>query len=231
MIKSNKPISFVLKPIVLSIQIALAAGLSAASVSAFSKEISVKNYQIAAGDLSAAVNQFAIQSGVALSSDGARLNGMKTAGLKGAYSVEQGFQKLLENTPLQARKINQGYVLADKVSSPKTSPAASAAGSAQNSAAEYQNNQSSAARLDTIVVTASSGTDLAGESKNNYTVSRSSSATKLDLALKDTPQSITVITNKQIEEQALTDVNKLLESTPGVTVQNYGEPGAGRVSF
>lgn len=230
MIKSSKPISFVLKPIVLSIQIALAAGLSAASVSAFSKEISVKNYQIAAGDLSAAVNQFAIQSGVALSSDGARLNGMKTAGLKGVYSVEQGFQKLLENTPLQARKINQGYVLADKVSSPKTSPAASAAGSAQNSAAEYQNNQS-AARLDTIVVTASSGTDLAGESKNNYTVSRSSSATKLDLALKDTPQSITVITNKQIEEQALTDVNKLLESTPGVTVQNYGVPGAGRTSF
>ncbi len=105
MIKSNKPISFVLKPIVLSIQIALDAGLSAASVSAFSKEISVKNYQIAAGDLSAAVNQFAIQSGVALSSDGARLNGMKTAGLKGAYSVEQGFQKLLENTPLQAKKI------------------------------------------------------------------------------------------------------------------------------
>ncbi len=88
MIKSNKPISFVLKPIVLSIQIALAAGLSAASVSAFSKEISVKNYQIAAGDLSAAVNQFAIQSGVALSSDGARLSGMKTAGLKGAYSIE-----------------------------------------------------------------------------------------------------------------------------------------------
>lgn len=152
-------------------------------MSAFSKEISVKNYQIAAGDLSAAVNQFAIQSGVALSDDGARLNGMKTAGLKGAYSVEQGFQKLLENTPLQAKKINQGYVLADKVSGPKTSPAASAPVLAQNSA-EYQNNQSSAARLDTIVVTASSGTDLAGESKNNYTVSRSSSATKLDLALK-----------------------------------------------
>lgn len=230
MTKSNKPISFVLKPIVLSIHIALAAGLSAASVSAFSKEISVKNYQIAAGDLSAAVNQFAIQSGVALSSDNARLSGLRTAGLKGTYTVEQGFQKLLENTPLQAKKINQGYVLADKASSQKASPAASAAGSVHNSNAADNNNQS-AARLDTIVVTASSGTDLAGESKNNYTVSRSSSATKLDLALKDTPQSITVITNKQIEEQALTDVNKLLESTPGVTVQNYGVPGAGRTSF
>ena len=127
MTKSNKPISFVLKPIVLSIHIALAAGLSAASVSAFSKEISAKNYQIAAGDLSAAVNQFAIQSGVALSSDNARLSGLKTAGLKGTYTVEQGFQKLLENTPLQAKKINQGYVLADKVSGPKTSPAAAKA--------------------------------------------------------------------------------------------------------
>ncbi|AYA03392.1 TonB-dependent siderophore receptor [Acinetobacter sp. WCHAc010034] len=230
MTKSNKPISFVLKPIVLSIHIALAAGLSAASMSAFSKEISAKNYQIAAGDLSAAVNQFAIQSGVALSSDNARLSGLKTAGLKGTYTVEQGLQKLLENTPLQAKKINQGYVLADKASSQKASPAASTAGSVHNSNAA-DNNSQSAARLDTIVVTASSGTDLAGESKNNYTVSRSSSATKLDLALKDTPQSITVITNKQIEEQALTDVNKVLESTPGVTVQNYGVPGAGRTSF
>jgi len=65
----------------------------------------------------------------------------------------------------------------------------------------------------------------------NYTVRRSSSATKLDLTIKETPQSLTIVTQKQIEDQNLQQVGDILRFTPGVAVQEFGVPGAGRATF
>ncbi|MCT7635900.1 TonB-dependent receptor plug domain-containing protein [Aliarcobacter butzleri] len=61
----------------------------------------------------------------------------------------------------------------------------------------------------------------------SYTIKESSSATKLDLSLKETPQSITVITQQQIEDQNLQDVNDVLLQTPGVSVTQMGQKTSG----
>lgn len=62
-----------------------------------------------------------------------------------------------------------------------------------------------AANADTIVVTAG--------------LEQSSSATALALPVKDTPQSVTIIDRKRIEDFAITNVNDLLEQAVGVNVE------------
>ncbi len=64
-------------------------------------------------------------------------------------------------------------------------------------------------------------------SLNSYTVKETNSSTKLDLSLKETPQSISVITQKQIEDQNLQDINDVLLQTPGVTVTQMGQKTSG----
>lgn len=57
------------------------------------------------------------------------------------------------------------------------------------------------------------------ERTGQYSAPPSSSATGLTLTPRETPQSLSVITNQQIEDFRLDDVNSALESTPGVTVE------------
>lgn len=59
-----------------------------------------------------------------------------------------------------------------------------------------------------------------------YTEKKSRTATKLDLSLKETPQSVTVMTSQQIEDQNLNTVEEVLSQTPGVYIQRYGAQGA-----
>jgi len=69
-------------------------------------------------------------------------------------------------------------------------------------------------------------------SENAYTIKESSSATKLDLSLKETPQSISVITKKQIEDQNLEDIDSVLLNTPGITkMQMGGTKSSGHASY
>ncbi|QKF60012.1 TonB-dependent siderophore receptor [Aliarcobacter lanthieri] len=63
--------------------------------------------------------------------------------------------------------------------------------------------------------------------KNSYTIKETSSSTKLDLSLKETPQSISVITQQQIEDQNLQDINDILLQTPGVSVTQMGQKTSG----
>ncbi|WAC73895.1 TonB-dependent siderophore receptor [Roseateles sp. SL47] len=48
---------------------------------------------------------------------------------------------------------------------------------------------------------------------------RTGSAARLDLSVKDTPQSLTVISQEQIRDFGLTDINRLLDLVPGVNVE------------
>ena len=49
------------------------------------------------------------------------------------------------------------------------------------------------------------------QSGDNYTVKGSTSAAKLDLKLKETPQSISVFTQQQMQDQNLQNLNDILE--------------------
>jgi len=67
--------------------------------------------------------------------------------------------------------------------------------------------------LDSVVVT--------GNAPDGYTAKQSSAATKLNLSLRETPQSITVITRERLDDQALTSLRQVLDNTAGVYSNAY----------
>ena len=66
--------------------------------------------------------------------------------------------------------------------------------------------------LDTVKVTAD------GEIQNGYTVKNTRSATKLDLSLRETPQSVTVITRQRLDDMGLFSLSDVMGQVTGVTV-------------
>ena len=75
--------------------------------------------------------------------------------------------------------------------------------------------------LSTIQLQAQSeSADQSSEKTKAYTVKNSSSASKLNIAVKETPQTVNVVTRQQIEDFGLNSTREVLKNTPGVTVQN-----------
>jgi outer membrane receptor for ferric coprogen and ferric-rhodotorulic acid len=54
-----------------------------------------------------------------------------------------------------------------------------------------------------------------------YTVRDSAAATKLDISLRETPQSVTVITRQRLDDQNLTSLRAVLDSTAGIYSDAY----------
>ena len=71
----------------------------------------------------------------------------------------------------------------------------------------------------------------AEQDNHTYTEKLSASATKLNLDLKDTPQSVTIFTKQQMEDQLLTSASDVLMNTAGVTAIHYGQEGAGYSAY
>ncbi len=62
--------------------------------------------------------------------------------------------------------------------------------------------------------------DALGETTENtgsYTTGATATATKLPLSLRETPQSVSVVTRQLMEDQNLTDINDVLMMTPGIS--------------
>lgn len=78
--------------------------------------------------------------------------------------------------------------------------------------------QAAAPRLATVAVSATEGT-------GSYTTNLTNTATKLDMTLRETPQSVTVMTHKRIEDQGLDEVSKVLDQTTGIYFNNTNVVG------
>lgn len=59
------------------------------------------------------------------------------------------------------------------------------------------------------------------EGTGSYTTGRARTATPLSLAPRDTPQSVSVVTQQQIEDQGLQTITDVLNSVTGVSVNQY----------
>jgi outer membrane receptor for ferric coprogen and ferric-rhodotorulic acid len=62
---------------------------------------------------------------------------------------------------------------------------------------------------------------LTTEDTGSYTTGATTTATKLPLTLRETPQSVTVVTRQQMDDRGATSVGDVLRNTPGVTMQKY----------
>ncbi len=89
---------------------------------------------------------------------------------------------------------------------------------AQAAEETIKENKADEATLPIITVTASKNNNVTTENSGSYKAASSRSASKLNLSLKETPQSISIITRDQIEQRGLTIIDDILAATPGVTV-------------
>jgi len=76
--------------------------------------------------------------------------------------------------------------------------------------------------LPTVQVIGQPVADTPTEQRGGYAAPGASVATKLPASLRQTPQSVTVITRERIEDQNLHTLDAIMEYTPGVTVDLMG---------
>ena len=73
--------------------------------------------------------------------------------------------------------------------------------------------------LTEVKVSATSMEEVPSEGTGSYTVKNSRSATGLNIPLKETPQSVSVVTREQMDDFKLNNLNDVLGMTTGVTVE------------
>ena len=69
------------------------------------------------------------------------------------------------------------------------------------------------------------------QTTSNYTIPTSSAATGIRLTQRETPQSLSVVTAKQIEDQGLDSLQDVLKQTPGVFHSKMGNNVSGHSEF
>ncbi|WP_417541510.1 TonB-dependent siderophore receptor [Methylophaga thalassica] len=154
------------------------------------------NFNVAAGQLTSALNQFGQQAGILLSYSPELASPYKTAGLRGEYSISMGLQKLLQGTPLSVVK------------------------QSENSYRLTQSYEQSA-DLPVVTVTGEKSSLSPYTPIDSYAAQRSASATKNNASIFDTPQSISVVTQQQLTIRGAKTVTEALQYTPSLSVP-YG---------
>ncbi|WP_095063684.1 TonB-dependent siderophore receptor [Pseudomonas sp. Irchel s3f19] len=153
----------------------------------------VRTFDIAGGSLTEVLSRYASAAGAALSFDAKQTDGLHSAGLKGAFGVSEGFTQILAGSGLQAEPQSNGtYVLRAVPSS----------GSAMELGATNITSQVLGATT---------------ENSGSYTTGAVTIG-KGEHSLKETPQSVTVMTRKMMDDQNLYTIDQVMEKTPGITV-------------
>ncbi|MEG1052720.1 MAG: TonB-dependent siderophore receptor [Janthinobacterium sp.] len=166
------------------------------------------DFQVPAGDLAAALRQVASQSRVILSFTPEQTRGKTTAGLSGRHDVLAALNGVLRGSGLKAeRSANGSYVLR---------PADAAAGGEALSMmpevsvkAQQDATEGSGAYVSTLPI---------------------ATATPLGLSVRETPQSISVITQQRMQDQGLSTIAQVMAQTPGVTLFSLGSERTGFTS-
>ena len=154
-----------------------------------------RQFQIAAGPLAEALGVFGMQAGVMVASEPALTAGVRTAGVHGNYAVQQALTQLLAGTGLQAvRGAQGGFRLV--------------AGTAH------------AVTMAPVTVTATNPATT--QDSDSYTT-QAVSIGKTNQALKDIPQSVSVVTRQRMDDEKIVSLPDLVNNATGmVGVQGVG---------
>ena len=128
---------------------------------------------------------------------------------------------LLQPQNLEAVQLeNGGYVI-------RNIKAANLQNTTQKSEMTQQNPQNDdLAQLPMLSVTAEKPNSLITEGSHSYTAQATSASTGLALSLKETPQSISVITRQQMDDQNLKQLTDVANQVAGLTVSQGGNIGS-----
>lgn len=167
-------------------------------------------YDVAAGSLGSALSSFAVQSGVALTFDPALTRGLKTKGLKGQYSLEQGFAELLKNTNYEIRQTNNSYYLEQKIQNNKNAEVVKL--STLQSKASHENYLNSDTSSDSVLPVIT----LKAENQESPLKRKSAITVLGNQSVLDTPFSVTVVNHEDIEKRGAKSVGQIFANDASV---------------
>ena len=162
-----------------------------------------RQYAIPAGPLERALTTFASAAGVELSADASLLQGKRSGGLAGSYTVRAGFEELLRGQGVRVVDgANGAYALR-----------------AEATATQPQSGKPAqpSATLPAITISAAAERETATGPVRGYVARRAASATKTDTALHENPQSMSVVTADEISDRNAESLDETLRYTAGVT--------------
>jgi len=154
-------------------------------------------YDIPAGALFDALNSFAQQAKIDLIYDPVLLKDIKTQGLDGAFDVASGLETLLKGSNLRFVEQPNGFEIVAVPSS----------GGLEISGTQLDGK-----------VTVLPTIQIAASNEGSYAATSSVTATKTNTLLRDVPQSISVITEELIKDQAIQSLGDAVRYVPGVGV-------------
>lgn len=172
--------------------------LALAPLAQAQQQAAARHYQVAPGPLGTALSAFAAEAGVSISGAASLYAGVRSHGLHGSYTVADGFARLLDGSGLVAVDHGGG-----------------------NYAVRPSPSAADAATLPGIAVRATAERATSTEGTGSYTTPATASATGLVLSLRETPQSVSVITRQRMEDQDLLTVRDVLRNTPGIAVNQF----------
>ena len=177
---------------------ALGGLVCASPVQAQPAASSIIRFDIAAAPLDQALSQFGRQAGIPLSIDASLTAGKTSPGVSGSFSVEQGFAHVLAGTGLSVVRTDSGNYLLTQAHEPT--------GALELGATSINSR---------LLGETTEGT-------GSYTTGVTSTATKMNLSIRETPQSISVITRQRMDDQHLSSITDVLKETPGITMSQDG---------
>lgn len=132
--------------------------------------------------------------------DEAVLGGRQAPALRGSFTPQEAMDRLLAGTGVTAHSTEQGTFTLRKAPAPEPAPQASAG-----------------TTLSTVNVTSQRMA-----APGSYVGSGRSASTKLDTPLIETPRSISIVTQEQLQDQAPKSIEQALSYTAGVSTEVTG---------
>ncbi len=186
------------RPLSAAIYLALAliSGTASTTLQAASPASVTVAPGIPAGPLEQALSTFAERAGITLSYSPALVRGLRSPGVEGGGSLDDGLTALLDGSGLRAQKTPSGYVvmLVESDASLQLAPITIKATAVQSAFAPVQ----------------------------GYFASNASSASKTDKPILETAQSVSVVTAEQIGDRKVNKVEDAVAYAAGVRVGGSG---------
>lgn len=181
--------------LVLTLRSVLLAGVTSLPLASFAvqaENIDSRHYDLAGGPLEDSLNRFAQVAGISLPFDPQLVQGKRAPALRGDYGVQEGLNRLLVDSGLAVTRTASGnYLLVARTP------------------------ESNALELGATTINGLS-LGVATEDSGSYTTGAMQTATKLPLSLRETPQSVTVITRQRMDDQAMRSLDDVVQATPGL---------------
>jgi len=159
-----------------------------------STSLNAEQFSISNLSLKQAIEEISKKSNMPYMVDGKLLDGKKSPNINNLEGIENALNEILKDTNLKST-IEDGTILI----------------------------REKAIGQGTVLEPISVNDSYLGsttENSNSYTTGSMNTATKLDLSIRETPQSVSVVTQQQIEDKGLENITDVVNSVTGLSSNN-----------